>query len=664
MEVEESKSRDKMADLSTFKSTVAAIKDSLGVIHDLKMGNDPTAPAEICEQRIFTSLAIAKLRKLNRLSHLGSFRAKDTTSEKRIKSDQYHLQLQNLLYEVGHLQKEINKCLEFRSKDEELNLVSVEEFYLKLPQKYLGSVYIGLLFFVEFEVTKTSEHELRKARLQWELEQRKLLANKLSETKKAIEESQNDIQLREAKLESLAPKLTKILEACFYQTSAGIPRDAFEQDRLQSQLAKYLPQPLFVLFKNLNALQYHDGKGNLTATIEGDMDSARSFVSNTTTKDEDSDSDQEEETHKVSKHRRRMASVQEENLESRVLKQHPLYINLFLQCRSSDQLPAANQGVKVQLYIYYMVNMNMVTVKSELVDGSSAACSVTADDLLEANSILSSIFPDDHGTTCPSSFSQSQLDKLAPSTLSNLRAKIGTPFRWAQRLAGLSVLSTEVTEPKLSSVSVVVKKLKTLVLNRVELVHQLADLEKCNLAVPSNSGELLPRQLPQTKLYHWSRCTFEDFSELAHADEYVKSGAVTPECIIYLAKLTCFHVKVLAHVSISGDYPSTRPIVLLKIEDRQPGECLTRNNSNAIRCIEREINLGKIEETESIVNQLNLQLVRLAWCCDVLIAVNTHETGSPQASLHVKFVPHCRRGRDRQLPLTYNSTTGFFGYSQ
>jgi len=38
------------------------------------------------------------------------------------------------------------------------------------------------------------------------------LANKLSETKKAIEESQNDIQLREAKLESLAPKLTKILE--------------------------------------------------------------------------------------------------------------------------------------------------------------------------------------------------------------------------------------------------------------------------------------------------------------------------------------------------------------------------------------------------------------------------------------------------------------------
>jgi len=55
MEVEESKSRDKMADLSTFKSTVAAIKDSLGVIHDLKMGNDPTA---VCTLVTFVSFLL------------------------------------------------------------------------------------------------------------------------------------------------------------------------------------------------------------------------------------------------------------------------------------------------------------------------------------------------------------------------------------------------------------------------------------------------------------------------------------------------------------------------------------------------------------------------------------------------------------------------------
>lgn len=38
---------------------------------------------------------------------LSSFQAKQ-------KVDAYHLQLQNLLYEVMHLQKEITKCLEFK----------------------------------------------------------------------------------------------------------------------------------------------------------------------------------------------------------------------------------------------------------------------------------------------------------------------------------------------------------------------------------------------------------------------------------------------------------------------------------------------------------------------------------------------------------------------
>lgn len=136
--------------------------------------------AEIVEQRIFTSLAIARLRRLNRYSHLGCAQAKERTLEvsqdptssiasrdmlnffldllnvmnfvvmlflkqyfistfsscccpvstglihsytalcdftvqKRSENDQYHLKLQNLMYEVGHLQKEINKCLEFRS---------------------------------------------------------------------------------------------------------------------------------------------------------------------------------------------------------------------------------------------------------------------------------------------------------------------------------------------------------------------------------------------------------------------------------------------------------------------------------------------------------------------------------------------------------------------
>ena len=49
------------------------------------------------------------------------------------KVDSYHLQLQNLLYEVMYLQKEINRCLEFRSKDEEIDLIPLKQFYDEAP---------------------------------------------------------------------------------------------------------------------------------------------------------------------------------------------------------------------------------------------------------------------------------------------------------------------------------------------------------------------------------------------------------------------------------------------------------------------------------------------------------------------------------------------------
>ena len=40
--------------------------------------------------------------------------ARDATGAAKQKADALHLQLQNLLYEVMHLQKEIDKCNQFK----------------------------------------------------------------------------------------------------------------------------------------------------------------------------------------------------------------------------------------------------------------------------------------------------------------------------------------------------------------------------------------------------------------------------------------------------------------------------------------------------------------------------------------------------------------------
>lgn len=52
------------------------------------------------------------------------------------------------------------------------------------------------------------------------------------------------------------------------------------------------------------------------------------------------------------------------------------------------------------------------------------------------------------------------------------------PFKWAQSVAGLSTLSSDVAEPKLASVASLVRKIKKFVLDKMELVHQITDLGK------------------------------------------------------------------------------------------------------------------------------------------------------------------------------------------
>ncbi len=66
------------------------------------------------------------LKKLNRLDKMRLKASRDSTNEAKLNVDALHLQLQNLLYEVMHLQKEINKCQQFKSKDEEIDLIPVE----------------------------------------------------------------------------------------------------------------------------------------------------------------------------------------------------------------------------------------------------------------------------------------------------------------------------------------------------------------------------------------------------------------------------------------------------------------------------------------------------------------------------------------------------------
>ena len=61
--------------------------------------------------------------------------------------------------------------------------------------------------------------------------------------------------------------------------------------------------------------------------------------------------------------------------------------------------------------------------------------------------------------------------------------------------------------------------------------------------------ETLPRTLPTTRLHHWSRIPYDDFTLLPHAADYTTTGAVNSDCIIYMAKLSCSSCKLFLSFS-------------------------------------------------------------------------------------------------------------------
>jgi THO complex subunit 5 len=78
-------------------------------------------------------LLCASIKKLNRVANMRVNKVRNMTHEEKNKIDEHHLELQNLLYEISHLQVEINKCLEFRSCDEDISLVDLDTFYGMAP---------------------------------------------------------------------------------------------------------------------------------------------------------------------------------------------------------------------------------------------------------------------------------------------------------------------------------------------------------------------------------------------------------------------------------------------------------------------------------------------------------------------------------------------------
>ncbi|XP_069688990.1 THO complex subunit 5 homolog isoform X2 [Periplaneta americana] len=644
-----------------FRKTCDDIRKLMEEISELKAQNsgvnNEEITAEISEKRIQASLLFVVLKKLNRLEKFRTKTSRDTLNREKQQVDSYHLQLQNLLYEILHLKKEVTKCLQFKSKDEEIDLVPVEDFFKEAPESLSRP-----------EVTRTDSHQLKLARLEWELEQRKQLAVMCQKLQAAKETVAKEIQSKRERLDNLTPRLKNILEVTKpLQDYLGLPLDKI---RRQHQAAYHLPKPLYVLYVQADA--YREACDPLlTVAVSGDEEEARSLkqsLDDPAGADE-SDSDQEDCGDRQKRHHRKLSrSDRLEERKKRLLLRHPLTVDITIKLQD---------GNSMLLSFHYLVHLHVVTVKTR-VTLVQAVHGTSAGDLIAPHNILTALFPHDLGLDSPNVANHYQLQSVGLEDFASYIPELGIPFIWAQRVAGLDFMGARATEimgraeesnketssivePQTAvsqaSVESVMRAIRQRLKARLALCKQVQALEDCVVSVPHALRSNFPAKISAI-LSSWQPILWDDFRNASHTQALVRAQAVSRADTFYRAMLTRGTAKLMALIGVKCDYPRTPTVFCLHLNwhgDHNAG------NNDAIRDMERELNVYWMELVGGVGwgnTLLAAQLLRLRACLDVFLESAGAIGISPPEFPREKIFFQPVRGRSRSRPYKYLKVAG------
>uniref|UniRef100_A0A0L8HE59 THO complex subunit 5 homolog n=1 Tax=Octopus bimaculoides TaxID=37653 RepID=A0A0L8HE59_OCTBM len=677
-EEEEVDNRDAHQDLTLYKQSCSEILKLIQVIKELKTSKSKEAAAEIEEYKSNAVLQFVLLKKLNRLAHIRCKKVRESTNEDKLRIDRYHLQLQNLLYEALHLQKEITKCLEFKSKDEEVELVPIEEFYENAPEEISKP-----------KITHNDSHQQTLARLDWELEQRKELSGELKKSQEKREKLLKEITESKDYLDSMQPKLNSILQATKpVQEYLNMP---FDEIRQKHRAARHLPQPLYVLF--MQASSYQEAYPDLVVSLEGDHEAARSLDMETVLEEFDSDSDNDDQDKHSSKHRRKTTESRKSDRKLQVLRKHPLSVILVIGCSDSSS---------VHLTFNYLLMLNIITVNVMVQPGPQApTTSICGGDLLSPDKFLAYLYPEDHGCDTPNPANQYVLKRFGLGDFSSHISITGRPYLWAQWIAGLQFLSNDVKSGSSLSSSHMqntIELLRRRIQARLSLLKQLVSLDgytrlqsdlaeflQLDVLPNANHSESVvgaftchwhegqsastgnghaqngvfyvpPAQEPVQG--HWQRFRLKN---LPYCQSLVKEGFAHESDMFFTAVLERSSAKLICQVVVPPNYPVIVPMFSLCVQWHTVRTAL---NDYHVQEMESEVN---VHYEELILQQsrdqiLSNQLQRLTMCFDVYLeteAKNMAREGPVEISRE-KIYPRLARGPNRNKPFKYDSQLGIF----
>ncbi|KAA3674524.1 THO complex subunit 5 [Paragonimus westermani] len=249
-------------DLNIFKQHCNALRECVCTAWKNKKSG------EKINSSTFASLLIS-IKELNRKTQFRVRKARQRTAEQKLGVDKLHLSLQNLLYEVAHLENEIKTCLEFNSRHEKLKLIPIQEFCQVTGRTVsLAEIPTDFCFHQSFvlQPSNVSTHEGTLERLYWELEQRKELSNSVQKLQQAVEAAGQKLDRKREYLSSFGPKLKELIENTLQvQEVMDLP---FTKEEEQYDLALILPSPLYILYAHLKSYISMSGDESSQAKLQ------------------------------------------------------------------------------------------------------------------------------------------------------------------------------------------------------------------------------------------------------------------------------------------------------------------------------------------------------------------------------------------------------------
>ncbi|XP_054167146.1 THO complex subunit 5 homolog B-like [Oppia nitens] len=578
-------------DLKEFRLRCNSIRDICNQILEAKNTNDTK---QLNSLRVKGCLHFLALKTLNRWDKYRCRDAKDKLQVAKQKVDCFHLQLQNMLYEVMHLQREANTCLSFHSKDEDIDLIELQEFKTVADEDLLEK--------------STNPHSTHLARLEWELRQRKQLEVQLKKAEEVKNQCSQEIVVKRETLDKLQPMLKSIVEATQpLYSELNLPLQVSD---VTHAMAQYLSRPLYVLYVQLISYK-HATRSKFSVKINGTIDDVKTFELNTKAEEEEENEEQEDEEvstrrSKKSRHRKSISHSNKTSLLNKLIACHPLTVELKFTSNESTLKCVFSFVLRLEI-----ISLKVIVEQKE---------SINHFEVLNQSLLTNLLTTKDDSHYSPNPSNDHTIKAYGVQEFSSLVDQLGFSYKWCQQISGLDFISSNAknisNSVSVNSMDQTIKAISRRFESRLALQKQLCNLDTNYIDLPN---EITLKSCPQavSNIKEFKEITSEYFYSLCQInDSIVMDSLDVDNSFIYLATVERGSTSLKALILLPLDYPTNPPFFHLSIGNQSHD-----NNKTSLRDLEQLINCWCPQNCQKSYQSLLLsfQIYRLRLGFDMFV---------------------------------------------